>query len=132
MRSPCRTPARVAALILAGAVAAAPAGLAAQDPVPNARVTSTPITLDGRLDEPDWALADSITDFHQKEPTEGGTPSERTVVRLLATPTGLAVGWWLYDRAPAGIVRTQLRRDATLRSDDYVSLMIDGLRDQRS
>ena len=70
--------------------------------------------------------------FKTKEPTEGGTPSERTVVRLLATPQGLAVGWWNYDRDVAGRRRSQLRRDAELRSDDYVSLMVDGLRDKRS
>jgi hypothetical protein len=96
------------------------------------RITTTAIRLDGKLDEADWALADSIADFRQKEPVEGGTPSERTVVRLLATPAGLAIGWWCYDRNPGGIMRTQLRRDAELRSDDYVSLAIDGLSDQRS
>jgi hypothetical protein len=73
-----------------------------------------------------------VTDFRQKEPTEGGQPSVRTVVRMLATPAGLALGWWCYDHDPAAIRRTQLRRDAALRSDDYVSLMIDGLSDKRS
>lgn len=98
------------------------------------RVFTTPnnIRLDGVLDEPEYAEADSIWEFRQKEPVEGGTPSERTVVRLLATPQGLVVAWWMYDRNVAGIMRTQLRRDAELRSDDYVSMAIDGLSDQRS
>lgn len=99
---------------------------------PSVRVTSDAIRLDGKLDEADWALADSISDFRQKEPVEGGMPTERTVIRLLSTPEGLVIGWWCYDRNPQRIVRTQLRRDAELRSDDYVSLMIDGLSDQRS
>lgn len=102
------------------------------EPVPRVHTTSNNVVLDGRLSESEWALADSITEFHQRDPTEGGTPSERTVVRLLATPSGLVIGWWLYDRHADGIVRTQLRRDAALRSDDYVSLMIDGLSDKRS
>lgn len=112
-----------------------PLGAAAQDAAerrPSVRTTTTDVRLDGRLDEPDWALADSIWEFRQKEPVENGEPSERTVVRLLATPSGLVIGWWLYDRDPSGIVRTQLRRDAALRSDDYVSMVIDGLSDQRS
>ncbi|MBX3174046.1 MAG: carbohydrate binding family 9 domain-containing protein [Gemmatimonadaceae bacterium] len=100
--------------------------------IPRVRTVSQNVRLDGVLDEPDWALADSIWEFRQKEPMENGEPTERTVVRLLATPSGLVIGWWLYDRNPAGIVRTQLRRDAELRSDDYVSLMIDGLSDKRS
>ncbi|MEN9509353.1 MAG: hypothetical protein RLZZ621_1916 [Gemmatimonadota bacterium] len=94
--------------------------------------TSGNITLDGRLTEPAWAAADSITDFRQRDPRVGEPVSERTVVRLLATPQGLAVGWWCYDRDPAGIVRSQLRRDAELRTDDYVSMGIDGLHDRRS
>lgn len=100
--------------------------------VPRVQRTSSNIRLDGVLDEPDYALADSIWEFRQKEPVENGEPSERTVVRLLATPEGLVVAWWLYDRDPANIRRTQLRRDAELRADDYVSMVIDGLSDQRS
>lgn len=118
----------LAALFLPRAAAAQAAG----ERVPRVRSIATNVRLDGHLDEPDWALADSIWEFRQKEPVENGEPSERTVVRLLATPAGLVVGWWLFDRHPEGIVRTQLRRDAELRSDDYVSMGIDGLSDQRS
>ncbi len=119
------------ALALTAALAVPSVRVRAQQS-PSVRSTSSRIKLDGVLDERDWALADSIHEFRTKEPTEGGTPSERTVVRLLATPNGLAIGWWLYDRDVSHRVRTQLRRDATLRSDDYVSMMIDGLSDQRS
>lgn len=108
------------------------AAQAPTDRVPTVRRTAANVRLDGILDEPDWALADSIWEFRQKEPVENGEPSQRTVVRLLATPAGLVIGWWCYDPNVAGRIRTQLRRDAALRSDDYVSLMIDGLRDQRS
>jgi hypothetical protein len=94
--------------------------------------TSRNIQLDGRFTEPDWAQADSITDFRQKDPVEGAPSTERTVVRLLATPSGLAIGWWLYDSDARHIVRSQVRRDAELRSDDYVSMGIDGLHDKRS
>jgi hypothetical protein len=67
--------------------------------------TSTSIQLDGRLSEAEWARADSITDFRQRDPAQGQPGSERTVVRVLATPDGLAVGWWCYDRDPSRIVR---------------------------
>lgn len=94
--------------------------------------TSRNISLDGRFTEPEWAQADSITDFRQRDPVEGAPGTERTVVRLLATPTGLAIGWSCYDKDAAHIVRSQVRRDAELRSDDYVSMGIDGLHDKRS
>ncbi|MFN8668741.1 MAG: DUF5916 domain-containing protein [Gemmatimonadaceae bacterium] len=129
--------ARVALVTFAMAMAGAPSHASPQaapdsSAHPRAYRTKEAIRLDGTLDEADWARADSITDFRQKEPTEGGPPSVRTVVRLLATPNGLAIGWWCYDHDPATIRRTQLRRDAALRSDDYVSMMIDGLSDRRS
>ncbi len=122
-------------LLIFAVLATVPSTLVGQAPTtsaPRVYATSATIRLDGNLDESDWARADSITDFKTKEPTEGGTPSERTVVRLLATPAGLAIGWWNYDRNVEKRLRSQLRRDAELRSDDYVSLMIDGLSDKRS
>ncbi len=106
--------------------------LAAQAPTPRAYRTSRPIRLDGQFTEPEWLLADSIHDFRQKDPDVGAPATERTVVRLLATPSGLAIGWWCYDREPARLVRSVLRRDQELRSDDYVSMVIDGLNDKRS
>ncbi len=132
---------RFALLALPISLLGAPRALAQQAPspaeaaaerVPTVLRTPNDVRLDGRLDEPEYAAADSIWEFRQKEPVENGEPSERTVVRLLATPKGLVVGWWVYDRDPSGMIRTQLRRDAELRSDDYVSMMIDGLSDQRS
>jgi len=128
MHRPCQ----LAAVLLFAIPAALPSQGTGGAPWPRVRTATTNVRLDGALDEPDWALADSVWDFKTKEPVEGGVPSERTVVRLLSTPAGLAVGWWNYDRDVANRRRSQLRRDAELRSDDYVSLMIDGLRDQRS
>ncbi|MBX3131779.1 MAG: carbohydrate binding family 9 domain-containing protein [Gemmatimonadaceae bacterium] len=125
-------PAAALAILLLGTIAPRAAAQSGPERVPRVRTTAQDIRLDGILDEPDYALADSIWEFRQKEPVEGAAPSERTVVRLLATPKGLVVGWWVYDRNPQGIVRTQLRRDAPLRSDDYVSMVIDGLSDRRS
>jgi hypothetical protein len=117
-------------------VGAAPAAVSprdtAGDAAPRAFRTRNRLALDARFDEPDWARADSITQFIQRDPEEGRPGTERTVVRLLATPQGLAVGWWCYDREPSRIVRSQLRRDASLSTDDYVSVAVDGLADKRS
>lgn len=43
------------------------------------------LLLDGRLDEPMWAAADSIAQLTQIEPTQGATASGRTVVRVIAS-----------------------------------------------
>ena len=106
----------------------------AQDtlPVPRAVRANGPLRLDGVPDEPSWLATDSITDFRQRDPQEGQPATEHTVVRLLTTPAGLWVAFWCYDRDAAGIVRTQLRRDADLDFDDYAGVLIDAQRDKRS
>jgi hypothetical protein len=55
------------------------------------------IRLDGLLDEPEWATADSITDLTAVEPDEGGRPVGRTVVRLLAERGALVIAVHAYD-----------------------------------
>ncbi|WP_411279461.1 DUF5916 domain-containing protein [Gemmatimonas sp.] len=125
------TLAATATLVIAAALSLSAPRAAAQSDARAFR-TSNHITLDGRFSEPDWARADSITDFRQRDPEEGAPASERTVVRLLATPDGLAVGWWCADREPKQIVRSQLRRDASLNADDHVAVVVDGLHDKRS
>jgi uncharacterized protein DUF5916 len=94
--------------------------------------TTTPPRLDGVPDEPVWLTADSITDFTQQDPAEGRPASERTVVRILATPRGLYVGLWAYDTRPDVIRHAQLRRDAKFESDDSFSILLDPLNDRRS
>ena len=90
------------------------------------------VRLDGGLREADWSRADSIVDFHQREPIEGAPPSERTVVKVLRDANALYVAIRAYDRDPAAIRASQLRRDADLSSDDNVTLLIDSFHDRRS
>ena len=96
-------------------------------------VTATvPISLDGRLDGPAWANADSITDFRQREPAAGALASERTVVKVLRDAEALYIAVRCYDSDARGVRASQLRRDADLSSDDNVQLLIDSFDDRRS
>ncbi len=117
--------------------------LRAQSPAPTAPAIAPPSTtlavrpaeeirLDGRLDDPAWATADSVTSLTQREPGEGGPSTERTVVRVLRTRTALFVGVRAEDRSAALIRASQLRRDADLTVDDYVTLLLDSFHDRRS
>jgi hypothetical protein len=89
------------------------------------------MVLDGRLDEPAWLGCDSLVDFRQQEPLEAAPATERTVVRVLRGSDALIVGIRAYDRSPQLIRATQLRRDADLTVDDYVTLLIDSFGDRR-
>ncbi|HZL95486.1 MAG TPA: hypothetical protein VFB99_17655, partial [Vicinamibacterales bacterium] len=51
------------------------------------------ITIDGRLDEPEWSRAEVFTDFRVIETYTLGTPRHPTEVRLIGTPEGIAIAF---------------------------------------
>jgi hypothetical protein len=93
---------------------------------------STPIRLDGMLDEDAWAGARVITGLAQVEPVQGAAPSEETEVRVVFDAANLYVAITCRDRTPAAIVATQLGRDSDLEVDDHVVIVIDPFLDQRN
>jgi Domain of unknown function (DUF5916)/Carbohydrate family 9 binding domain-like len=118
----------MAALALGGAGAGP---TARPKDVLRAVMVSTTVALDGRLDEPFWAEADSIDGFRQREPDEGTPATERTVVRVAVDGTALYIGVRAYE-PPDEMRASQLRRDAGLYSDDNVEILIDSFDEQRS
>jgi len=72
---------------------------------------STPIVVDGRLDEAAWREAPAAGDFRQSEPNEGQPASERTEIRVLYDDYALYIGARMFDAEPRKIVRRLSRRD---------------------
>lgn len=102
--------------------------------VPTLRATTTTseIRIDGRIDEPAWATADSSSEFAQVEPIEGSTPSAPTVVRVVVTKDALVFAIRC-DYAPGvNVVSFARERDAALANEDHVRLVIDTFLDGRS
>ena len=94
--------------------------------------TSETIRLDGRLDEASWRAAVPLSRFEQREPVEGGEPSEETEIRVVITDTALYIGAICHDRSPAEIITTQLSRDADLDVDDRLTIVLDPFFDHRN
>jgi hypothetical protein len=90
------------------------------------------IRIDGRLDEAVWGRAEPITDFTQRDPVEGGVPSERTEIRVLYDRDALYIGGAFYDSDPSGIIGHQRRRNAGLGSDDRFMWILDTFGDGRT
>src|SRR5690606_2726741 len=59
-----------------------------------------PITLDGRLEEPAWEVAERMTEFIQSEPNIGYPSTERTDVRILYDEDALYLACLCYDSQP--------------------------------
>jgi hypothetical protein len=88
-------------------------------------------SLDGQLDDPAWALATPITDFTQRDPSEGESATERTVARVLYDDGALYVGIRAYDSEPEKIVGQLTRRDQ-FSSSDWLVVSIDSYHDRRT
>ena len=97
-----------------------------------ARWSESPIEIDGLLEEPDWALAEPVSDFLQSEPHEGGAPTEKTEVRVLFDQDRLYIGVYLYDSSPDKILINDLQRDFQSREGDVFGVIIDAFHNQRT
>jgi len=116
---------RLTALVLVALPAARADLVCAQTPaapvraVTAVRASPAPV-IDGRLDDPVWALAVPAAGFLQRDPNEGQPATEDTQVRVAFDDHALYIGAHLLDLEPAAIVRQLSRRDAQVEADAFV------------
>ena len=127
---------RSALALVAGLLLALPLSAQAADPgagkVARAvRLSGPGPHIDGHLDEPFWASAVWISDFTQKEPTEGGTPTDRTEVTFFYDDDALYVGARLWSSRVADIPRPVTRRDQ-FSNGEYFIISLDPYHDKRT
>lgn len=122
----------LAGLLVSGSLLAGAAPAAAQPKSLEARPASSPVVLDGVLDEKAWADAAVGTGFVQREPDTGKPESQRTEVRVVYSPTTLYVGISLYDDEPGRIIHKEMQRDQPLWRDDAVDVVLDTFDDKRN
>ena len=89
------------------------------------------ITLDGRLDEPSWALASLADSFTQSMPDAGQAATQRSEARVLFDAGALYVGMRLHDDHPDSVAATLGRRDFAGYSD-WAHVIIDSYNDKRT
>jgi len=90
------------------------------------------IIIDGYINETEWMLADSISDFYQSQPIPGAKATERTVVRVLYDSEFLYVSAVLYDSNPAQIIIESLEEDFESQDNDAFAIMLDTFNDNKS
>jgi hypothetical protein len=114
-------------------VVIAPAMARAQEaPRVRAGTWSSDLRVDGILDEAAWSSAELIEQFIQTDPDEGKPATGRTTVRVMASPTAIAIGIVCSDVEPDDLVSFSVRRDAELDSEDHVSIVLGPFLDGRS
>ena len=107
-----------------------PHAAAAQgDPMELTRLSS-PITLDGRLDDAAWQQVPSLP-MTMYLPVFRGTPTQRTDIRVAYDDEHVYVGGWFYDTDPSGIRVNSLYRDRW-NGDDALAIYIDAFNDDQN
>ncbi len=94
--------------------------------------TTTPIAIDGVLDEAAWSDAPIATGFLQSEPREGEPASEQTEVRVLYDDTFLYVGMFARDSSPGEIIVNDLKKDFDPGANDAFEVILDTFHDERN
>jgi len=120
----------LAALVFAaaGAVAALPPPRVEAAPVRDAQVA---LRINGELNDDIWQQANPIDAFVQRDPQEGGKPSQRTEFRVAYDASTLFVKVHAFDTEPQRIVGYLTRRDEDSPSD-WIHVLIDSYRDRRT
>ena len=97
------------------------------------RVTS-PLDIDGRLDEPFYAQTTAISDFMQTLPTERGQPSERTEAWIGFDDRYVYVAGRIWEPlGEDGWVANEMRRDSNqIRQNDTFGVFLDTFYDRRN
>ena len=95
------------------------------------RIAGSAPGIDGTLDEAVWAQAQPITDFVQKIPEEGATPSVTTEVRLLYDDHAIYVGARLHRKDPRAIRTSITRRDGDSDAETF-TVSLDTYLDRRT
>jgi len=110
---------------------AAPQQTNPTEPVRSVVVTAvtSEIAIDGSLDEAPWRQAPKIGDLVQRIPEAGSMPTEKTEVTLLYDKDNLYIGVMCYDSEPQRVLASEMARDASLRADDRLEIVLDTFRD---
>jgi hypothetical protein len=124
------------ALLLPAAAAAQTPDSSAAPPVVRKEIRAVRLqgrapAVDGRLDDEAWAAAPVLSDFVQKQPVEGGAPTERTEVRFVYDDAALYVAARMFKNDPSSIQAPVSRRDDGGKSE-HIWISLDTYLDRRT
>jgi hypothetical protein len=128
-------------------IRAADAGQGTAPPIPPSVITrddgggvtvravslSSPMRVDGRLDEPLYADVPSMSDFIQSEPDEGAPATQQTEVWIAFDAENVYVSFKCWEERLDRMVARELRRDnANLYNNELIAFVFDTFYDRRN
>lgn len=82
------------------------------------------ITIDGKLNEESWKVAEGLNQFAEYLPVEGRVPDVKTEFKLLYDDTHIYVGFTCFDKDVKLIRSIMGNKDSPIYNDDYVEVDI--------
>ena len=92
--------------------------------------TDIPPVIDGKLDDPVWESALTVTGFKTFQPDYGKDSRSRTVAYAVYDKENLYIAYRCYDSSPKKIKATVTRRD-NMFEEDFVSIILDTFNDKQ-
>jgi hypothetical protein len=96
-----------------------------------AAVPARAVRAPGEITDDVWRTAPAVDAFVQREPEEGGRPSQRTEFRVVYDASTLFVRVHAFDTDPSRIVSYLTRRDDESPSD-WIRVLVDSYHDRRT
>ena len=126
-------PACVGVAAARSAAAGTPGATGERVPLPPVRAVrlTSPVTVDGALDEAVWQGVPTVTHLTQSDPNEGAAASESTAVWVAWDDEALYVAARCHDLRPDSIIAQLVRRDVSTASDRFM-VYLDPFHDRRS
>ena len=93
--------------------------------------TQSPPDIDGRLDDAVWQNAGRITDFVQRQPTDGAPSTEATDVYIAYDSSTIYLAFHAHYSDPSIMRANRADRDQAERSDDTFTVFFDTFLDQQ-
>ena len=91
------------------------------------------LRVDGRLDDAVYSRIPAISDFHQQEPVEGATATEKTEVWIFFDEDALYISFRLWESRPDALVANEMRRDSNnIFQNDHIAFLLDTFHDRRN
>jgi hypothetical protein len=95
------------------------------------RITGASPSVDGRLDDDAWRSAVFAGDFLQKQPVEGGTPTETTEIAVLYDDDAVYIGARMSRRDPS-LMHAQITRRDDAANTECIIVALDTYHDRRT
>lgn len=100
-----------------------------EHPILHAVRATSPITIDGVLDEAAWQSAPEFTEFTQHDPDDGQPPTMKTSLKIVYDDKAIYFGARMWDPQPPN---PRLVRRDTFSDIDFLSINLDPMLDRRS